>query len=254
MTGGAAEFGRGIVEIDDHTTWPLGLTKVVDALLQRAGTRYPNESGVDAPNSDFLDAINGAAVRLYHCTNLLPADLASIRDEGLLPFDDTRATQRAAAALATGRLNDHVARTLRRAISKAAFEATARPRGGGNSFLFTNKSALRERGQVENLLAFWGGETLYGSWSTAEAEMLDHPLFMLGTPVVLSVAADPALARDVWPNWLYACTPSRPGEGVMGAVVTYDAPIPASGVTAWTPDTPEWAEHVGWTPDDRRIS
>ncbi len=227
---------------------------MVDALLQRAGTSYPNESGVDAPNSDFLEAINGAAVRLYHCTNLLPADLASIRDEGLLPFDDTRATQRAAAALATGRLNDHVARTLRRAISKAAFEATARPRGGGNSFLFTNKSALRERGQVENLLAFWGGETLYGSWSTAEAEMLDHPLFMLGTPVVLSVAADPALARDVWPNWLYACTPSRPGEGVMGAVVTYDAPIPASGVTAWTPDTPEWAEHVGWTPDDRRIS
>jgi hypothetical protein len=176
------------IDLDDTGTWPADLW---DHVLRRATdlrgtTQYTSdlEIGLDG-DGRFDQIVSEHRLRAYHCTRLLPHEVARIRAEGLRPLDEDLVTSRLDQALHHGAVTEDQHRELTGTTVFRRRNANGRQ---------SQVCAVVGRGPFDDeysglwrLLTTWGGEAIYDAHGRTPVE---HYLSEVGTPSIVVVDLD----------------------------------------------------------------
>jgi hypothetical protein len=217
------------IEFSDRRTWPPELRSLRAVLAERS------DAGADWFGDDaaFFRAVDGYAVRLYHCTRLTPRESEDIRVDGMRLLSPELVAERLRNAVSDGWLTSEEGQFYGK--SRCAREEGRRER----IHFFANRRGLSNRSSVVHLLRIWGGEGLNMAWGTRSDE--SRRLWRIGTPTVVVADIDPTWASACHPGWLSAVT----NGGVVGVV--FRRPIPGSCIVQLhNPGSAFWERHLRW--------
>lgn len=231
------------VQLDLPAAWPRPVkafvAEVAGSLAEPLG-HWPGGGILDERESAFREAFEGAAVRAFHATRLLPHEIEAIRDSGLRMLTEDLVLSRIREAATAGFLDAHLVKELESGHVFATREFENRE---NQICFFLSTSVLEHRpGSVRNLMRYWGGEAL--SFSKRSSVFEQH-LERLGVPAVviadLDLTASPNEIHRVWPGLLRAFAGRYVGERLAGASVHYGHDVDASRIAdVWTPGHPRY--------------
>lgn len=193
-----------------------------------------NESPGRAGNYDQLHEFLTPEVRRYalrgwHCTRLLDAEVQDILKDGLQVLSEDLLIKRIDAAQAAGDLANEVAARLR-----VGHQAGHWSRKGQLWFGFS--SELPDEQAVSPLLRSWGGEAMY--WAHTNDGQIAPVLQNLGRPTVIDawVPISSLRAVQVLVDWVCQVDLNTAGLLERPEVVNYEAystePVPAENIIA----------------------
>ena len=109
-----------VIDVDDRRTWTKGIQTCVDewATQYRGTTKYTADLPVPLEDESAFQALfRGHLLRVYHCTKLLPHEVAMIKTDGLRPLSASLVLDRINAAHAAGVFSQDEAEELKRGMS-----------------------------------------------------------------------------------------------------------------------------------------
>lgn len=177
----------GPIELDDRATWPEALRQATAAIVQE-GTAEDSE--VIFGGDPWVQAVDEAVLRGYHCTRLTEAERTAVLASGLEALSGDLVARRIRQALEERHLDRAVAERL-----LVEHLAVGPERGAtrlGQVCLVGNRAHLSEEAGVWRLLTFWGGEAISMAYGDDDPEMAT--IRGIGTPSVVQVRID--LKRD----------------------------------------------------------
>lgn len=229
--------GRRIVELADRRTWPRPLT----ALARELADRSDGEEAWILDDAPFIEALNGAFLRTYHCTRLTDREIQSIRTDGLRLLTPELAKERIENAVADGHLTDD---------EGMLYSRTKLPNANnrrGLLGLIGDRVSLSDIPAVGYLLSIWGGEGINMAWNTRSAE--SKRLELIGTPSVVVVLFDPAVDEHHAHPGLTTAAVTRVVAEPRSTAITCTRPLPGKRVEAIKhPNSRFWRRYVRWTP------
>lgn len=169
------------------------------------------------------------ALRGWHCTRLLDAEVCEIRQDGLHVLSEDLLLNRIDAAQVAGELTNEVADRLR-----VSHVAAHRNRKGQLWFGFT--SDLPDESAIGPLLRNWGGEAMY--WAHTNDRIIADVLQNLGRPTVIEAWVPISSLGTVQVLVDLVCQVDLESAGLFdrSEVVKYEAystePIPAENIIA----------------------
>ena len=177
-----------VIDVDDRRTWPERIQTCVDewATHYRGTTKYTADLPVPLEDEAAFRALfRGHLLRVYHCTKLLPYELAMIKTDGLRPLSANLVLDRINAARAAGVFSHDEAEELRRGHVFAMGEH--QHRNSQVCFLLSKGMFRYHRDGCAPLLGTWGGEAIYRASGT---QHLQERLRSIGVPTVVQAAVD----------------------------------------------------------------
>lgn len=200
------------IEIDDSTTWPAELQRVVDEarpliaawdacereitdLCRRdVATRFqpalnPYAGQADQFLHDVDDILKQHLLLVRHCSRLHEREIEDITSVGVRPLTSAMTKQRLIIAHDAGLIDGDELETL--AANHQADDHSRR----GHTFWILGRGPLRDEDAVSPLLTSWGGEAIY--WAHEHNEV-GQALRTIGTAVVIEAAIP---QRDLYVFW-----------------------------------------------------
>jgi hypothetical protein len=152
------------IDIDDSTSWPTDVYRIVAEWAEECAGRTEYTSGLplrielEAP---FRERLAGQLVLAYHYTRLIPPERQMIRERGLRMLSVDLLTERIESARAIGAISSAEAKTFQRAHVFAMGEE--KHREGQVCLVLSKRQFERDLDACLPLLSSWGGEGLYRS-------------------------------------------------------------------------------------------
>jgi hypothetical protein len=228
---------RLVVELADPRTWPGPLA----ALAREVADTVDLDDVWTLDDAPFIEALNGASLRTYHCTRLTDRETFSIRADGLRLLTPELANERITNAVADGHLTEDEGALYSRTLLPQA--ANRRGRIG----LIGDRDSLSNTPDVGYLLSIWGGEGINMAWPTHSAE--SKRLELVGTPSVVVVLFDPAVNEHRAHPGLTAAAVTRVAADPGSTAITCTVPLAGDRIEAIEhPRSQFWRRYVRWVP------
>ncbi|HKO38849.1 MAG TPA: hypothetical protein VJU14_10820 [Solirubrobacterales bacterium] len=234
------------VDVDDPSTWPAEMLAWVRGFAERGESVDEMDIALVEREHELRVLLTRHRLLAYHCTRLLPHEVADIRRRGLRRLSRATIDERIAAAFAHGFLTPRLRDQL------LAGTVLDRPRREDRRcreniiFLTAGLSTLAERPRnVANLLEIWGGEAIYMDHKPGSS--VEAQLRQIGVPSIVECACRIRLDEQDWASPLAAAmVGSFRGERRDVSVQVATADIPPSDVLdIWQPGHPDYDRHVG---------
>jgi len=182
-------MNRGeIVDVDDRATWPPKVAEIGShwANQYKGTTEYTSDLALPLEaESQFRELFAGRLLRAYHCTRLLPHEVAMVRRVGLRPLSSNLLRDRINAAERAGVISASDAEQMHAAHVFATGQQQHRE--DQVCLILSSRVFQYNLGGCEPLLTTWGGEGLY---SSSGAALLPDRLKGLGLPTVVIALLD----------------------------------------------------------------
>lgn len=240
----------GAIDPDDLDTWPDALREALEPYAADVPIDTPTaELSVPLDDSYVTELLDGRPMRAYHCTRLLPHEVAGVRRDGLRALSRDHADGRIAAALDAGALSSADAARVLAATLYATDDGewgSATEHRDGRVFGVVGSTQFRERPHgFDSLLSTWGGEAVY---FPSERTPLAATLRALGRPsvVVLDLDLHDGVRTDV--GWTLAdvLTAHVALLADRGGTFTRFGDVPRSQIVdIWQPGSPAYDRFVG---------
>jgi hypothetical protein len=230
-----------LIDPDEPGSWPETTRRWVSEQANRlVGTTEYSEDLAISPAQDniFRQTFGHRHLVAYHCTCLLPTDVASMRLDGLRVLNEKLITDRIRAAAEQGALAAHA---LRRAETGNVFNiGGTQGRVGKICFVIGRSIFDDDPGGCEPLLRYWGGEAIRGG----PDEVAD--LANVGKPSIVVVGLDLSPPHDdpSWPSLAKVFVGSELGLARQFSEVHVHRPVLANDIQAiWQPSSEDYDRH-----------
>lgn len=181
-----------MLDLDVVGSWPSEVLTAVDWTLAHrvdlVGTEYSDEIELSLSEGELIgQAIGDTQMALYHATRLLPHEVISIRERGLLPLTPDLVNLRLDAAIAAGAINAALAERLRPHALRYAVEP-----GRTRQVCFSgSRRSLQQTSGFWRLFTYWGGEAIYWELDDRLPDPALVQLGCIGTPAVVVASLPP---------------------------------------------------------------
>jgi hypothetical protein len=222
------------VDVDDLSTWPPALTAWLRPLADSSEATDAIAISLIEREPRLLDLLAGRKLLAYHCTRLLPSEVAAVRANGLRALTAALVEERLRRAAREGAITEAEATRLAGTSVYALGEQEHRE---GRVCAILGRSVLDDHpAGAEPLLSAWGGEAIY--WKPYDDEPV---LRRIGQPAIVRMQLDPA---RIWAFSLAApFLAALRGEGA-DADIQYLRDVPAADVLdIWQPGQPGYDRH-----------
>ncbi len=183
-----------LLDMDVPESWPWEVVNAVDEVIEgrpdlaaldfnEASSIGPDEIALGRKETAVIDeAIGDTPLALFHATRLLPHEVQSIRERGMLPLTPELVNYRLDSAIAAV---DGIDSTLAERLRPAALEYAVDP-GRSNQVCFSgSRLSLRKRSGFWRLFTYWGGEAIYWQLDDRLPDPALEQLSRVGTPAVV---------------------------------------------------------------------
>ncbi|NTX51855.1 hypothetical protein [Myxococcus sp. CA039A] len=234
-----------MIDPDDVATWPDDLREYVDELSASApdDIEYTADLRLLDEAKSILAMLDGAVVRAYHCTRLLPHEVVAVRQSGLKALSGNLMAGRIGDALLAGSISQAESIEL---LNGHVFARGMAENREGRVCLVAGRTMFDSHSSGFNdLLSIWGGEAIY----SAMGERWEPRLRDLGTASIVAVDLDLAHTGKnrhhlVFPGiaeLFVGCALQLEDRGVE---IHYFADVPGGRVVGvWQPGHAEYDRH-----------
>lgn len=234
--------GTDLLSSDDPTTWPDEVINAVDEIISSnpGFSKAKNVSDLrleDGERDRIIKAVEPIPLIAFHASRLLPHEIDSVIQNGLLPPSEEFVRLRIEQAISFGYLDP---------VSAARFQNSSlgylrRRTRAPLIFLTISRNALRKRWDSGPLVSNWGGEAMYGDL-TKSPEMRTH--LSMGRPVIVKTLFRLGFSTIRLTHWEPASylVAVRLKKETLGGNLLMDAVSPQQILKVVTSDDPEWLE------------
>lgn len=230
-----------LIDVDDPTTWPDStkgwVRRRASALV--GTTRYVEDLAIHLEEeAGFRQTLGPCKVRAFHCTRLLPHEIADIRTNGLRLLTEDLVRDRITAAIA----HEALPTAAQTAAEQGNVYAVQDPLGRENqTCVVVGRSIFdSDAGGLAGFLTYWGGEAIRGG--PADVAALAH----IGIPSIVDVRID--MTRPLDDPYSHPPLANVFVGAALGllpaAEIYYPQPIAAEDISdVWHPGDPDYARH-----------
>jgi hypothetical protein len=181
-----------LLELDVHESWPSDVLSAVNEVIQERsdfdGAEYSDEISLGPSEIELIDqSLGDTSLALYHATRLLPHEVESIRDRGLLPLTPELVNYRLDSAVSAGGIDSALAERLR----PHALDYAVRPERSRRVCFSGSRRSLQERSAFRRIFTYWGGEAIFWELDDRLPDPALAQLSRIGTAAVVIAALPP---------------------------------------------------------------